>query len=264
MRAAECPVFVPRHTGEKQHEKPRLLVGVDLTTASHESLIRQGGHWASVLGGVLDVVYMVPSPAVVGIRNSRVREAALREWETAQIPMRKQMESIMSEMPTEHQGEARVIAGDPENDLVQLSGKYDFVVVGNREHTGLKGYLLGTVASHVVRSAQCDVITLPRRGLSSATSAVVHYSVSVSTSQRFLYSPSDLGLCRRPRVPEWLFQQSFQRSLYDTHKACRCRTPSRIGSIGGDSVFVSAFWAISTPCSLSKKSTVNRAVPLSP
>lgn len=161
MRAAECPVIIPRHTGEKERKTPKLVVGVDLTTVSYEWLIQQGGHWAAALGGVLDVVYMVPSPAVVGIRNSYVREAALKEWEAAQVPMRIKMEQAMNSIPLAHRGDARVIAGDPENDLVRLSSNYDFVVVGNREHSGLKGYLLGTVASHVVRSAQCDVITLP-------------------------------------------------------------------------------------------------------
>jgi len=161
MRAAECPVIIPRHTGEKERKRPQLLVGVDLTTASYQWLIQQGGHWAKALGGTLDVVYMVASPAVVGIRNSYVREAALKEWEVSQVPMREKIEAAMDGISEENRGDARVIAGDPENDIVRLSSHYDFVVVGNREHTGLKGYLLGTVASHVVRSAKCDVITLP-------------------------------------------------------------------------------------------------------
>ena len=161
MRAAQCPVVIPRHVGEKAKANPRLLVGVDLTKDSHRWLINQAGEWAASLGGCVDAVFMVPNPAVAGIRNKSVRDAALREWTEAQAPHRKQLESAMASIDEAHRGKALVEAGDPENDLVALSADYDFVVVGNLEHSGLKGYLLGTVASHVVRSAKCHVITLP-------------------------------------------------------------------------------------------------------
>jgi nucleotide-binding universal stress UspA family protein len=104
---------------------------------------------------------MVSNPAVAGIRNAYVREAAMKEWAVAQEPLRLRLADALSAVAEAHRGEAKVVAGDPENDLVSMSEGYDFIVVGNLEHSGLKGYLLGSVASHVVRSAQCDVITLP-------------------------------------------------------------------------------------------------------
>ena len=161
MRSAHCPVIIPRHVGEKKNEKPKLVVGVDVNSSSFRWLVQQAGEWAAYLGGTLDAVYMTSSAAVTGIRNAYIREAAMKEWVIAQEPLRAKIATAMNEIPEANRGEAKVVAGDPENDLVGLSEAYDFIVVGNLEHSGLRGYLLGTVASHVVRSAQCDVITLP-------------------------------------------------------------------------------------------------------
>ena len=161
MRAAHCPVIVPRHVGARSEEKPRLVVGVDVDSSSFKWLVQQAGEWAVSLNGTLDAVYMTSSAAVTGIRNAYVREAAMKEWVLSQEPTRAKIADAMSTIPPANRGEAKVIAGDPENDLVGLSKDYDFIVVGNLEHSGIRVYLLGTVASHVVRSAQCDVITLP-------------------------------------------------------------------------------------------------------
>jgi nucleotide-binding universal stress UspA family protein len=161
MRLAQCPVVIPRHVGQKASEKPKLLVGVDVERDSFRWLIEQAGDWARAMGGVLDAVYMASNPAIAGIRNAYVREAALQEWTVAQQPIQAQIVEAMEAVESSHRGEAKVLAGDAENDLVALSEEYDFIVVGNLEHSGLRGYLLGTVASHVVRHAKCDVITLP-------------------------------------------------------------------------------------------------------
>jgi nucleotide-binding universal stress UspA family protein len=45
--------------------------------------------------------------------------------------------------------------------LVRVSHEYDLIVVGSRPRPGLSGVVFGSVASQLVREADCDILTLP-------------------------------------------------------------------------------------------------------
>ncbi len=59
---------------------------------------------------------------------------------------------------------ARVIPGDPREALVETARaeKADLIVVGSHGRTGIPKLLLGSVASHVVAHAPCDVLVVKR------------------------------------------------------------------------------------------------------
>ncbi len=64
---------------------------------------------------------------------------------------------------------SEVVEGDPRVELVEAaeSGKVDLIVVGSHGRSGLSKLLLGSVASHVVTHAPCDVLVVKRAGARS-------------------------------------------------------------------------------------------------
>jgi len=161
MRAAHCPVVIPRHEGRKPESTPRCLVGADLTKDNYPWVISQAGAWTVALRGTLDVVFVGSSSSASGIRNARIREQAMRELEAARAPERRAMQKVLDTLPASARGQTLVESGEVERTLISLTENYDFILVGNIERSGIAGYLLGTVASCVVRQSHCDVVTLP-------------------------------------------------------------------------------------------------------
>lgn len=58
--------------------------------------------------------------------------------------------------------DAKVLTGPPAGEIVDLAarGKYDLIVMGTHGRTGMRRFLLGSVAEKVVRSAPCAVLTV--------------------------------------------------------------------------------------------------------
>ena len=59
---------------------------------------------------------------------------------------------------------SRVLPGDPREALVQVAREVnaDLVVVGSHGRTGISKLMLGSVATHVVSHAPCDVLVVKR------------------------------------------------------------------------------------------------------
>lgn len=58
--------------------------------------------------------------------------------------------------------ETAVVLGQPGEDTVAFAAKrnVDLIVLGTHGHTGLSRLLMGSVAEHVLRHAQCPVLTV--------------------------------------------------------------------------------------------------------
>jgi nucleotide-binding universal stress UspA family protein len=68
--------------------------------------------------------------------------------------------------------EARAVRGDPREALIDTARneRSDLIVVGSRGRSGLSKLLIGSVASHIVTHAPCNVLVVKTRaGASSAT-----------------------------------------------------------------------------------------------
>jgi nucleotide-binding universal stress UspA family protein len=57
---------------------------------------------------------------------------------------------------------ARVLTGDPAEDLIAVSAELDMLVCGSRGYGPLRAVLLGSVSHRLVQEAQCPVIVVPR------------------------------------------------------------------------------------------------------
>ena len=154
------PVLIPRLEHKPYRKRCKLLVGIDLQGPDHQRLLRLAGDWAKHTSGTVDGVYVEPN-RLPYISDSRVRAAAERDWEAARQPIRLQLQEMMAQVVEEpHRGEALMAWGEPEAALIKLSESFDLVVVGSLPRKGLAGYILGSVATNVLRGAHCDVLAL--------------------------------------------------------------------------------------------------------
>lgn len=147
LRHAKCPVLVPR--GERPAgAAPRLLVGVDVDGPAPTRVLAFADQWAGWLGGTVHVAY-----AAAAHRS---------DWFGVRDTTRTRLEAMLeAHVAEKSRGQATVRRGEPEEMLIQMSGEYDLVLVGNREREGFARIMLGAVANAVVRRASCDVLSLP-------------------------------------------------------------------------------------------------------
>ena len=59
-------------------------------------------------------------------------------------------------------GSGDVVVGTPVDELVELSGEVDLLVVGSRAWGPVRRTLIGSTAAKLMRKAQCPVLVLPR------------------------------------------------------------------------------------------------------
>lgn len=163
LRKSSCPILVPR--AERPFpDAPRMLVGLDIRGVALDQVLGFANDWADHLSGTLDAVFAVPGK-LPPIRNKEVRDVAIKEFLATQEPERRALGDVMKAIPEDRRGEPRIEVGEPEDVLVRLSSQYEIVLVGNRGRTGLTRLLMGNVANHVVRTAECDVLVLPTAAL---------------------------------------------------------------------------------------------------
>jgi nucleotide-binding universal stress UspA family protein len=167
LRRATVPVFVP-HRDMLREGKLRVLGGVDLEGDIPQATTVLAGHWARRIDGVLDLVYAT-GDRPVSARDALARKTAEREWREAHESTRLKLEGVLMHAPETVRGVARVEPGEPDDVMVSLSSEYDLVLVGNRDREGLSRFVLGPVASTVVKGASCDVLTLPTLSLGQAS-----------------------------------------------------------------------------------------------
>jgi nucleotide-binding universal stress UspA family protein len=152
LRGANSAVLVPR--GEASYSRqPRVLVGLDLG-GEPEGLFQGAAHWARALGTTLDAVYVDPMAVPEG-------GAARQEVDVARAPLLARLQALINGLEPSLRGAPRIAEGDPESALVDLSSEYDVLVLGTLGKAGVFGSVRASVAENLVRSAKCDVLTVP-------------------------------------------------------------------------------------------------------
>ncbi|TNE91964.1 MAG: universal stress protein [Deltaproteobacteria bacterium] len=159
IHRARCPVLIPR-ADLPEGDDFRLLVGVDPHRESAKWLVQMGGEWAKALRGRLDIAYVDPV-RVPYIADAKVRAQAEREIAEARKPDIQALHALLATLDESVRGEAAVAEGEPGTAIVERSIEYGLVLVGTLERTGVARLVLGSVAEHVVRNADCSVLTLP-------------------------------------------------------------------------------------------------------
>jgi len=145
----------------------KILIGVDDSPCSQAAVeyVRQASWPAKTKVIVLSAV----RPAVIAYSEIYVpAPAAIEEAVEEQMRISRDLTSQVGARLREVglSAEARVLLIDPREGLVQvaLETGADLIVVGSHGRSGIAKLLLGSVASHVVTHAPCNVLVVKRKG----------------------------------------------------------------------------------------------------
>jgi nucleotide-binding universal stress UspA family protein len=89
-------------------------------------------------------------------------DALFESTEAGRATLRRRVDHGLAEVPGSVRAEASVREGDAAAELVAESHSLDLLVLGSRGFGPVRSVLLGSVATGVVRSAECAVILVPR------------------------------------------------------------------------------------------------------
>ncbi|MFU8803161.1 MAG: universal stress protein [Bradymonadaceae bacterium] len=147
-------------------EKPRLMAAIDLLETS-EDVLHSAARMAGVLGSTLHVVHVIMPPRPIGLPNGLVgislsgneladmeKNAArdMENWLEGQVDLLKGLEV-----------HREVLVGFPTRQLIEYADEnaIDAMFVGTVGRSALDNFMLGSVASGVVRHMPCTVVLSP-------------------------------------------------------------------------------------------------------
>lgn len=175
VRHAPCPVLIPRGPEFKSitwngaaattdFEVRKILVPVDFTKCSLAG-VEYAARLAKVTGSILRLIHVVfPYPELFAV--DRVGASLTPLIKTAKARAREEMGEL-SEMSSLRNipCETDVRTGPVIDEICAESSRtgIDLVVTSTHGCTGLKHAVMGSVAEHIVRYAECPVIIVPSR-----------------------------------------------------------------------------------------------------
>ena len=134
--------------------RPRVVVGVDGSKNSRAAL-----HWAAdyarATGAALRAVIAWHYPTTYGY------SPVVSDVDFAADARSELMAAVHDEVTEGVEVETAVIAGRPEQVLLDVAADADLVVVGSRGHGEFVGMLLGSVSNYAVHHAHCPVVVVP-------------------------------------------------------------------------------------------------------
>lgn len=162
MQGASCAVAIaPRDHGPRRSEQLRkIAVAFDGSTESWVALDTAIA-LARLSGGRLTALAVADYPHY-GYPSAL---AVLSSGELGDLE-REEKERLLSlaanRMPSDVDGETRLLTGKPGRALAEASAEFDLMVAGSRGFGPLRRTLLGSTTSRLARSAACAVLVLPR------------------------------------------------------------------------------------------------------
>ena len=176
IRHAPCPVLIPRGPEFKSitwngaaattdFELRKILVPVDFTKCSLAG-VEYAARLAKETGSTLRLFHVVfPYPELFVV--DRVGAGLAPLIKTAKARAREEMEEVLKMsflrgIPCE----TEIQTGPVIDEICEESSRtgIDLVVTSTHGCTGFKHAVIGSVAEHVVRHAECPVIIIPSRG----------------------------------------------------------------------------------------------------
>jgi nucleotide-binding universal stress UspA family protein len=160
-RHGDRPVLLVRRAVRGPYR--RIMVGVDASPGSFDAIV--------TARAVAPSATIIPTMVYGVVGESKLRrvadDAAIAELRTqvARQRVEELTDFLASHGPDTVTCEPIVEIGDPNQRLPELPSEYqcDLIVVGTHGRTGLRYTLLGSVAEHVLRDTDRDVL-LARRG----------------------------------------------------------------------------------------------------
>ena len=163
VRKSSCPIFTVRESENPKRpgKTERILSPIDFSDHSIMAMLT-AKEFAHLYGARLQVLHVIEEtthPAFYGIGKEIVW--GLR----ADIISRseKELSRIFDEFKEpEIPWEFKTIAGHVANEILEyaLHNRVDLIVLATHGLTGLKHFLLGSVAEKVIRSSPCPVLTV--------------------------------------------------------------------------------------------------------
>jgi nucleotide-binding universal stress UspA family protein len=171
VRNAPCPVLTVREQALKRSPSiRRILAPVDYSEGSRQAL-EYAINLASSFDAKLDVVHVWDRPiyvsedVIVHARDVTQRSLGDLIRENAEQQMKDFLALFSINKPQEKRQfpPHRLLSGEPASTLLREleKGEYDLLVLGTHGRTGLKHFLLGSIAEKLVRSSPVPVITVP-------------------------------------------------------------------------------------------------------
>lgn len=162
VHGSPCAVGIAPHgyAAGGSGEIARVVVGFDASPEADQALLA-ATDLAAATGATLKLVSVaVPPPIGTGKSGTAGWHALL---EAIEQEVRERLVEARSGVPDGIDLEATLVTGDPVEALASAADAPGTVmVVGSRAYGPLRRVLLGSVATHLVRSAPCPVIVTPR------------------------------------------------------------------------------------------------------
>lgn len=178
IRYASCPVLIPRGArfrtitwnsgaGARGFKLRNILAPVDFSKCSLAG-VRYAARLAKDAGATLRLFHVVfPYTQVFAL--DRVNGDITPLLKSARATAREEMTelrgmSFLRDVPCE----AELRTGSVVDEICRESARpeVDLIVTSTHGYSGFKRALIGSVAEHVVRYAECPVLTVPSRGFS--------------------------------------------------------------------------------------------------
>jgi len=175
VRSAPCPVLITRQRKRKgrlplglmttnaELNIRKILVPVDFSSCSMAGAI-YAAHLAKAFEATACFIDVLcpPGPVVADRVSGEIRGRGEVERANARLNM-EAFTKLNFLCEIKHESEVRT--GYPIDEICDETTRpdIDLVVTSTHGHTGLKHVLLGSVAEHVVRYAECPVLVVPSR-----------------------------------------------------------------------------------------------------
>lgn len=167
VRTAPCPVFTVMPSDEPSGVPTiaRVLAPVDLSDQS-ETVMKHAAALSDAYAAPLDLLHVVEEAAYP---NAYGLDPLTPSLPNVQDRAREALETLAGELELRTDPvNIHVLAGHAARDIVEFADKHeaDLIVMATHGRTGLKRFLIGSVAEKVVRRAPCPVFTLKTFGKS--------------------------------------------------------------------------------------------------
>jgi nucleotide-binding universal stress UspA family protein len=157
LQKSRCPVAVLRSSADSPEIGPiaTVLCATDFSTAS-EAAVQVARSIAREHGAKLIVAFVIPIDVVVD--GSLISAPAPQSYRDALESVRTRLEGP----DLKHPVEVRLGEGDIASELRRLSDAagVDLVVIGTHGRSGLRRFLMGSVAESVLRSSRSPVLAV--------------------------------------------------------------------------------------------------------
>ncbi|HKM99324.1 MAG TPA: universal stress protein [Candidatus Binataceae bacterium] len=137
----------------------RILVPIQFSDRSPAQELELARELARTHKASITLLHVVPLSAGVTVADGGM---AAQYYIAAEQDAKQKLGKLAQTRLKGFKTEIRVEIGDPAGTIVKQAGKLDadLVIMATHSHKGIKRFLLGSVAEHVVRQCPCALLTV--------------------------------------------------------------------------------------------------------